>query len=59
MKFKIAQQVLVTPKPNDIFSHEFAGFVEDFYENGTYLVSDQDSDLFVVDADQLEAIETE
>lgn len=43
------------PRCNDLHQYAFTGTVLDVYEDGTICVSDQDSDCFDVDADNVEA----
>lgn len=59
MKFDLNSTVVVTPKADDIFNYEFVGTVIDYVEESdTYVVRDQDDDVFEVDADQLTAAHT-
>lgn len=58
MKHLLQSTVIVTPKANDIFSHEFQGTIIDYFHNtNTYLVRDQEDDVFEVDEDQIEVDE--
>ncbi len=51
--FEKGTPVLVTPKANDLFTHEFVGTVVGTKTDGTVTVVDGDGDHFDVDADQL------
>jgi hypothetical protein len=56
-KFEIGDSVLATPKPDDIFSHEFQGTIKGFREGGLITIEDQDGDCFDCDPDQIKPLE--
>jgi hypothetical protein len=45
--------ISVTPKADDLFTHEFVGTVVGIKSDGTVTVVDSDGDHFDVDANQL------
>ena len=59
MKFKIGDQVLVSPKSGPMGGHEFMARITDSRHAGTYIVEDQDSDFFEVDSDEIRLLDTE
>jgi len=57
MKYSINSTVVVSPIKGDVFSYEFQGTVIDFIkESNTYIVQDQDDDVFEVYEDQITAL---
>jgi hypothetical protein len=51
--FEKGTPVSVTPKADDLFTHEFVGTVVGIKSDGTVTVVDSDGDHFDVDANQL------
>lgn len=51
--FKIGDFVLVTPKNGPMSGYEFQATIVD-ERNGNFIVEDQDSDFFEVEADEME-----
>ena len=58
-EFQIGDQVLVTPKSDPMGGHEFMARITDSRHEGTYIVEDQDSDFFEVDADEIKPLDDE
>ncbi len=50
--FGIGDEVNVTARPDDLFNHDFTGYVIG-HRNGYVQVKDQDDDVWECDAEQL------
>jgi hypothetical protein len=55
-KAQMGDYVEVTHKPNDLFNHDFVGFVQSI-RNGNPVVVDGKDNAWEVDPDQVEVIE--